>query len=128
MIAVSPDQLNRATLQRQLLLQRESATVNDVVRRIVALQAQAPSAPYVALWNRIAGLHFVAVDEAFADRSLVKASLMRITLHAVDADDYPAFHSASTPILRAARLNDRRYRDTGLTIDDADGGDCRGLR
>jgi hypothetical protein len=120
MTALTPNQLNRATLQRQLLLQREPATVTDVVRRVVALQAQAPPAPYVALWNRIAGLDFEAVDQAFADRSLVKASLMRITLHAVDTDDYRAFHSASTPILRAARLNDRRYRDTGLTIDDAD--------
>ena len=121
MITLSPDQLNRSTLRRQLLLRREPATVNDAVRRIVALQAQAPSAPYVALWNRIADLDFDAVDQAFADRSLVKASLMRITLHAVVADDYPTFHSASTPILRAARLNDRRYRDTGLTMDDADG-------
>ena len=120
MIALSPDQLNRSTLRRQLLLQREPATVNDVVRRIVALQAQASPAPYVALWNRIVGLDFKAVDRAFAERSLVKASLMRITLHAVGADDHPTFHSASTPILRAARLNDRRYRDTGLTIDDAD--------
>lgn len=121
MITLSPEQLSRSTLRRQLLLRREPLTVNDAVRRIVALQAQAPSAPYVALWNRIADLDFDAVDQAFADRSLVKASLMRITLHAVTAEDYTAFHSASTPILRAARLNDRRYRDTGLTVDDADG-------
>lgn len=118
---LSTDQLNRATLQRQLLLRREPATVSDAARRIVALQAQSPPAPYIAMWNRIAGLDFDSVDEAFADRSLVKASLMRITLHAVDATDYPAFHAASTPLLRAARLNDRRYRSTGLTTEDADG-------
>ncbi len=115
------DQLNRATLQRQLLLRREPATVSDVARRIVALQAQSPPAPYIALWNRIAGLDFDSIDEAFAQRSLVKASLMRITLHAVDATDYPVFHAASTPLLRASRLNDRRYRNTGLTTEDADG-------
>jgi hypothetical protein len=78
-------------------------------------QAQSPPAPYIALWNRIPGLDLKTVDQAFADRSLVKASLMRITLHAVDATDHPAFHAASTPLLRAARLNDRRYRSTGLT-------------
>lgn len=121
MSTLGNDQLNRATLQRQLLLRREPATVSDVARRIVALQAQSPPAPYIALWNRIAGLDFDSVDEAFAERSLVKASLMRITLHAVDATDYPAFHAASTPLLRAARLNDRRYRSTGLTTEDADG-------
>ena len=96
MSTLGNDQLNRATLQRQLLLRREPATVSDVARRIVALQAQSPPAPYIALWNRIASLDFRSVDEAFADRSLVKASLMRITLHAVDATDYPAFHAAST--------------------------------
>ncbi len=120
MSTLDPSQLNRATLQRQLLLRRESATVSDVVRRIVALQAQSPPAPYIALWNRVASLNFDTVDRAYADRSLVKASLMRITLHAVDAADYPAFHSASTAILRAARLNDRRFRSTGLTTEDAD--------
>ncbi len=121
MSILGPDQLNRATLQRQMLLRREPATVIDVVRRVVALQGQSPPAPYIALWNRIAGLELDAVDQAFADRSLVKASLMRITLHVVDATDYPAFHAASTPLLRAARLNDRRFRSTGLTTEDADG-------
>ncbi len=121
MTTLHPDQLNRATLQRQMLLRREPAAVSDVVRRIVALQAQSPPAPYIALWNRIAGLDLDTVDQAFVDRSLVKASLMRITLHAVDAADYPAFHAASTPLLRSARLNDRRYRRTGLTTEDADG-------
>ena len=120
MTTVSPDQLNRSTLQRQLLLRRESVTVPEAVHRIAALQAQAPAAPYVALWNRIAELDFDAVDQAFAERLVVKASLMRITLHAVAADDYPTFHTACTSILRASRLNDRRYRDTGLTIEDAD--------
>ena len=103
-----------------MLLKREPVTVSDAVGRIVALQAQSPPAPYIALWNRITNLNFDDVDQAYADRSLVKASLMRITLHAVGAADYPVFHSASTPILRAARLNDRRYRDTGLTTEDAD--------
>ncbi len=120
MSTIGPDQLNRATLQRQRLLRREPATVSEVVRRIVALQAQSPPAPYIALWNRIAGLDLDTVDQAFADRSLVKASLMRVTLHAVDATDYPVFHAASTPLLRASRLNDRRYRSTGLTTEDAD--------
>jgi hypothetical protein len=44
---------------------------------------------------------------------------MRITLHAVDVADYPAFHDAMQPSLRAARLNDRRFRGTGLTAEDA---------
>jgi hypothetical protein len=50
---------------------------------------------------------------------VVKGTLMRITLHAVDAADYPAFHEAMQPSLRAARLNDRRFTETGLTTEDA---------
>jgi hypothetical protein len=118
---VTARQLNRATLQRQLLLRREPLTVVDGVRRAVALQAQEPASPYLALWNRLADFHAGDLDAAYADHTVVKASLLRITLHAVAADDHPPFHHAMVTTLRAARLNDRRFRDTGLTIADADG-------
>jgi winged helix DNA-binding protein len=113
-------QLNRATLGRQLLLRRESLDVVEAVHRVVALQAQEPASAYLALWNRLADFDPVALDRAFADHSVVKAQLMRITLHAVDATDYPFFHEAMQPSLRAARLNDQRFRRTGLTPADAD--------
>jgi hypothetical protein len=53
-MSVSARELNRATLARQLLLSREALDVGDAVRRVVALQAQQPASPYVALWNRLA--------------------------------------------------------------------------
>jgi winged helix DNA-binding protein len=59
-------------------------------------------------------------DAAFANQTVVKATLMRITLHAVHAEDYPAFHNAMLPSLRAARLSDRRFIDTGLSVAEAD--------
>lgn len=34
---------------------------------------------------------------------------MRITLHAVHAEDWPAFHNAMLRSLRASRLNDSRF-------------------
>ena len=91
----------------------------EAVHRIDAIQAQEPASPYLALWNRLAGFDPADLDRAFADHSVVKGTLMRITLHAVDAADYPAFHEAMQPSLRAARLNDRRFRGTGLTTEDA---------
>ncbi len=94
--------------------------VVDAVHRIGALQAQEPASPYLALWNRLARFDPADLDRAFAEHAIVKAQLFRITLHAVAAGDYPAFHKAVTPTLRAARLNDRRFRGTGLTIEDAD--------
>jgi len=38
-MAFTARQLNRATLGRQLLIERESLAVPDAVRRIVAIQA-----------------------------------------------------------------------------------------
>ena len=113
-------QLNRATLDRQLLLARERLAVTDAVRRITALQAQEPASPYLALWNRLAGFDPAALDAAYADGSIVKASLMRITLHAVHAADYPVYHAAMVRTLRQARLGDPRFMRGGLSIADAD--------
>ena len=117
---LSARRLNRATLARQLLLGREPLDVTDAVRRVVALQAQEAPSPYLALWNRLDRFDPAGLDAAFAAQAVVKATLMRITLHAVHAEDYPAFHAAMVSSLRASRLHDRRYTSTGLSIADAD--------
>jgi Winged helix DNA-binding domain len=112
--------LNRATLGRQLLLAREPLDVAAAVRRLAALQAQEAASPYIALWNRLAGFDPADLDAAYADRTIARATLLRITSHAVHAEDYPAFYNAMAPSLRAARLHDRRFTSSGLTIADAD--------
>src|SRR4051795_2322659 len=99
--------LNRPTLARQLLLRRTPLGVTEGVRRVVALQAQLAASPYVALWNRLAGFDPAELDAAFAARQVIKASLMRITLHAVHAADYLPFREAMDPVLRGARLDSR---------------------
>ncbi|MFF4183747.1 winged helix DNA-binding domain-containing protein [Streptomyces sp. NPDC001691] len=111
--------LNRATLSRQLLLARERLSVLDGVRRLVALQAQQPASPYLALWNRLAGFAPAELDEAFARRTVVKATLMRITLHAVAAQDYPVFRAAMQSTLYGSRLG-YRFAAAGLTPADAE--------
>jgi hypothetical protein len=113
-------QLNRASLGRQLLLRRERLGVTDAIRRCAALQAQEPASPYLALWNRLEGFDPAELDAAFSSFAVVKATLMRLTLHVVHAGDYPDFHNTMLPHLRGARLLDRRYTSTGLTVDDAD--------
>ncbi|MER8085308.1 winged helix DNA-binding domain-containing protein [Streptomyces sp. NPDC058316] len=112
-------ELNRATLSRQLLLEREPLSVPDGVRRVVALQAQHPASPYLALWNRLTDFAPAELDAGFTRRSVVKATLMRITLHAVHAEDYPVFRAAMQPTLYASRLG-FRFAATGLTPADAD--------
>lgn len=113
-------QLNRATLERQLLLRRREVGVVEAVRSVCALQAQSPASPYLALWNRVAGFDAAELDRAYAEHHVVKATLMRITLHAVAADDHAAFHAAMLHDLRRARLGDRRFGATGLSVADAD--------
>ncbi|KFF96360.1 hypothetical protein IQ62_36835 [Streptomyces scabiei] len=112
--------LNRATLTRQLLLAREPLDVVEAVRRIVALQAQQPASPYIALWNRLAPFDPTTLDAAMTDHRLVRATLMRITVHTVHADDYVPFREAMEPTLRGSRLGDPRFRASGLTASDAD--------
>ncbi|MEU8795837.1 winged helix DNA-binding domain-containing protein [Streptomyces sp. NPDC048643] len=113
-------QLALATLDRQLLLERQLLDVADAVRRVCALQAQTPASPYVALWNRVEGFAPEDLDTAFAERRIVKATLLRITLHAVHAEDYDAYRAAMLSTLRASRLYDRRFTATELTPADAD--------
>ena len=117
---VTARELNRATLARQLLLNRAPMSVTDAVRRVVALQAQQPASPYVALWNRLAGFNPAELDAAFAGHQVVRAQLMRVTMHAVHAADHQAFREAMDPTLRASRLGDPRFTSSGLTLADAD--------
>jgi len=116
---ITARELNRSTLGRQMLLRRESLGVADAVRRVVAIQAQQPASPYLALWNRLTGFDPADLDAAFADHAVVKATLMRITLHAVHSQDHRSFREAVEPTLRAARL-DNRFLASGLTLADAD--------
>ncbi len=113
-------QLNRALLGRQMLLHREAMPAAEAVRKVVALQAQEPASPYIGLWNRLEPFDPAGLDRAFAEHEVVKAPLMRITLHAVHKSDYPAFHEAMQVSLRPARLHDRRFKRAGLSIDEAD--------
>ncbi|MGW4743898.1 winged helix DNA-binding domain-containing protein [Streptomyces sp. NPDC004290] len=112
--------LNRTTLQRQLLLEREPVGVAEAVRRVVGLQAQHPGSPYVALWNRVAGFDPGDLDEALSGFELVRSTLMRLTLHLVHAGDYRAFREAMEPTLRGSRLHDPRFTRAGFTAAEAD--------
>ncbi|MFB6847332.1 winged helix DNA-binding domain-containing protein [Streptomyces sp. NPDC056373] len=116
---ITAQELNRATLGRQLLLGREAMDAGEAVRRVVALQAQHAASPYVALWNRLAGFAPEDLDSAFAGRAVVKATLMRITLHAVHGDDYQVFREAMQQTLYASRLG-YRFAAAGLTPADGE--------
>lgn len=119
-MALTTEDLNRALLARQLLLDRAPLTVTEALRRVVALQAQEPASPYLALWARLSRFDPGRLDAAFQDASVIKATLMRITLHAVLLDEHAPLHAAMVSSLRASRLFDRRFRESGVTIGDVD--------
>ena len=91
---VSLRQLNRATLDRQALLDRADGSAAAVVGRLAGLQAQHANAPYVALWSRRRDQTLEDLEAALVDRSVVKATIMRSTLHLVAASDFWALDAA----------------------------------
>jgi winged helix DNA-binding protein len=108
-------ELNRATLARQLLLRRHRLSVPKALERTAGLQAQWPPSPYIGLWSRVDGFHPDALVRAVTRRRVVKATLMRTTLHLVSAKDYLAFGG----IYRASRMRELQRRLAALG-DDAD--------
>lgn len=107
---LSTRDLNRATLARQLLLERTTDPVTSVVSRVVGLQAQAAASPFVGLWSRVEGLTRDDVAALVESRELVKATLMRGTLHLATADDYPWLRSTLRPVLTDALASVARNR------------------
>jgi len=94
-------ELNRATLARQMLLNRETLAVPDAIERLIGLQAQLASAPYVGLWTRLAGFKREDLASLLEDRTIIKATLMRGTLHLFTAEDYLRFRTTMKPLLEA---------------------------
>ena len=94
-------QLNRATLDRQILVQRKAMSTPDVIDWLGGLQAQAAPAPYVGLWARIPELTRDDLASPIAERTVVKAAWIRGTLHLVTAADYVRHRSTLQPMLTA---------------------------
>ena len=99
---VSTRALNRALLERQLLLARADATPTDVLQQLVGMQAQDPNAPYVGLWTRLIDFQPEALSVLIEERSAVRIALMRGTLHLVTADDCLWLRALTQPVLERA--------------------------
>lgn len=104
---LTPTELNRATLARQLLLERARLDPVVATERIGGLQAQEPASPYIGLWSRLVDFQAVTLDRAIRDRRVVKAGLFRGTLHFVSVDDYLKLHRAILVTLRALAARDQ---------------------
>lgn len=79
--------LNRTLLARQHLLARADLSPHALAEHLVGLQAQDVLPPFVGLWSRVEGFDPASVSQALEDRSLVRVTVMRGTIHLMTAAD-----------------------------------------
>lgn len=108
-------ELNRATLARQMLLEREAVPVPDAIERLIGMQAQVPRPPYVGLWSRLRDFHREDLTRLVERRLVVRGTLMRSTLHLTTARDYAFLRPTLQPALTRAL-----YSVAGKRLDSLD--------
>ncbi len=111
-------ELNRATLARQMLLDREKLPVLDAVERLVGLQAQLPGPPFVGLWARLQDFRRDDLKRLMSERLVVRATLMRATLHLMTAVDYLLLRPALQPALARSLQGIAGRRMQGLDVEE----------
>ena len=105
MRTLTRQELTAALAARQLLIERRRIAPAEAIRVLTPLQGQDSRAPFVALAARLDG--FTRARPRGRDRgarSVVKTTIMRLTLHVAAAADYPAY----AQLARQARLRNWR--------------------
>lgn len=90
--------LNRALLARQLLLERSRLDPAAAVAHLAGMQSQSPQPPYLGLLTRLADFDPRDASALLEDRTLVRATLQRGTIHLLTAADLLAWRMAMAPL------------------------------
>jgi hypothetical protein len=107
--------LNRATLARQALIARERDPL-AMIERLVGLQAQQARPPFVGLWTRVEKFQREQLHALVRDKAVVRATMMRGTLHLVTAADYVAMRGAMQPMFDVGVKSILGKRVEGLDV------------
>ncbi|MFB6816505.1 winged helix DNA-binding domain-containing protein [Streptomyces sp. NPDC056347] len=108
---LSPRALNRATLERQLLLRRTAMPAKDAVHHLVGLQAQNTRPPYYQLCARLEGFRPAELAALMESREVARIVTLRSTIHLHTADDVLSLR----PLVQPARDRELRVFRAGLT-------------
>lgn len=106
--ALSPRALNRATLDRQLLLRRSGLSAKAAVGHLLGLQAQNVKPPYYALAARLDGFAPEELSQLMADREVVRIVTMRSTIHTHTAEDCRTLRPLVQPARDRELINFRK--------------------
>jgi len=110
-------ELNRTLLSRQLLLERQRIAIPTVIEKLVGLQAQIPNPPYIGLWTRLVDFQRDDLTGLMEERRVVRAAMMRSTLHLMTAADHQRFRPVLQPALIRAFSAFYGKRARGLDIE-----------
>ncbi|MER6670223.1 winged helix DNA-binding domain-containing protein [Amycolatopsis japonica] len=113
---LSPRALNRATLARQLLLDRADLPAITAIERLAGLQAQAPDSSYVGLWSRLRDFQVDELAKPLAAREALRMTLMRGTVHLVTAADGLALWPTLKPVVERGFLGHYSREVAGLDL------------
>lgn len=94
-LSFTAEQVHAFRLQRHHLLGRPPQDLVTICRDLCGVQAQIMSAAQLQLWARNPAITPAMVNDAlWQQRSLVKTSLMRQTLHLIPTEDFPLYIAA----------------------------------
>ena len=85
---LTPSHLNRALLARQMLLERSSKPMGEVMEGMGGLQMQYAPAGYIGLWSRMRDFDRPMLTQALEEARAIQGTMMRATIHTVSAADY----------------------------------------
>ena len=109
--------LNRATLDRQLLLRRSTLSVRMTLEHLVGMQAQTPHTAYIGLWTRLVDFRPDQLSDLLVDRAAVRMALMRGTIHLVTAADAWGIRPLVQPVMDRVQKSQFGKRLAGVDLD-----------